>query len=316
MYVYDLKFVHRIYQHRDCSIHSHPQLPHRNGKLYNNKSGGIVRSKKAYAVRDINWTEKYRRANRVASEVAQTAPKKIGQHAGNVLETQHASIKCVFPQFQIYPVHWAFLPVAQVKIIFSMNVKNTRKLLNKFTKDSRNFDEIHLRLLGEIDDINVSYLNLSKIKCKIDEFGHAYCWWDKIDRSLDTWFKGIRCESCVKKVSKLNSSDYIMLFYVVYHEMADEDWELGQLLRNDRKLRIIQAKLSYRMTIDEIKSFLWKEWNSKAGLTLDEIFDIEDDDNDDQFELPKNEKKSAKERYLHISCLLMYVYVCLCMFMF
>jgi len=309
----------RIYQHRDCSIHSHPELPHKNGKLYNDKSGGIVRSKKAYFVRDIHWTDKYRRSNRLSSEAGQTAPKEIGQHASNLLETKHSVCKSVFPQHQIYPVHWEYIPVAQIKIIFAMNIRNTSGLLKKFVKKEDNFDEVHVRLMGDIDDIHLSYLDLSKLKHKIDEFGHAYCWWNKIDRTLQTWFRGIEYKSCIKKVSRLLSSDYTMLFYVVYHEMVNDDFELHKLLKNESKLSIIQSKLSYRMSIEEIKSILWKEWTAKAGVQLDELFPMDNDENSvaygGEFEIPKNAKKARNERYVSQS-MFMYLDVCLCFDLF
>ena len=306
-------YVYRIYQHRDCSIHSHPKLPHRNGKLYNDKSGGIVRSTKAYAVRDLQWTEKYRRASRLASEAGLTAPKDIGQHACNVVEAEHSTIINTFRHHQIYPVYWDYLSMAQVKIIFCINVKKTRTLLKKLSKNRENFNELHAVLISRIDDIHASYLSLSELKDKIDEFGHVYCWWDKLDRTQQTWLKGCSCSSCLKRVSKLSSTDYIMLFYVVYHEMADTDFEMKEIMTNNKKLKIIQRKLSYRMTLQEIKVILYKEWTSKQGLTLDEVFDdMRDEDAEAPFEMPKSAKKGQKERY--VSMLSVDAYTCMFMF--
>ena len=306
-------FVHSIYQHRDCSIHSHPKLPHRNGKLYNDKSGGIVRSKKAYAVRDIQWTGKYRRANRLASEAGQTAPKETGQHASNILEAEHSTMKSTFRHHHVYPVFWSFISTAQVKIIFSINVKRTRTLLKKFDIKPENFVDIHIKLITQIDDIHTSYLDLSKLKHKIDEFGHCYLWWDKIDRSEQTWLKGCSCSECSKRVSKLSSTDYLMLFYVVYHEMANTDPEIKLILKDKTKLKVIRQKLAYRMSIDEIKGILWKELKSKDGI-LDEMFandDDVDDEDDGSFEMPKSVKIGRKERYVYRS-----VYASVCMFMY
>ena len=294
--------LYRIYQERDESIHSHPKLKNKNGKLYNDKSGGIVRTKKAYAVRDMQWTPKYRTSCRLATDVGETAPDEIGQHAANVVEKKHSHIICTFPQHKLYPVHWGYIPVAQLKIIFALNIKNTESLFEKFNQNSDRFNNMHLEIMSSLNEIHQKYLTLRKLMEKADEFGHVYCWWPELDRTLETWFKGNSQDECVKGVSRLLSSDYTELFRVVYQEI-DFDGDIDELLPNKMKIQEIQRKIKYRMTQEEIKTILYKEWMSPQDAALNEIFsDIDDDDDDEseteakiRLEIPKNAKKAEKQ---------------------
>ena len=296
-----LYYVYRTYQHRNYSIHSHPLLPNRNGQLFNNKSGGISRTWKAYHVRDIHWTQKHMICVRETAKAGKTAPKGIGQHAANSIETKQSLSNVTFTYIPWCPVYWEFIPSTQVKMIFALFIKNTKSLFDKYKKNPENFGYQHKKLMDEIKQIHTDYRELNEIRNKLDKFGHAWLWWPKIDRSLDKWLKGVDAQDCIKRVSRLLPSDYTRLFDIVYKSKETKYGRFDNvdfILKNQKKLKFIQRQLYYRMTIAEIKSIIYKEWTASPELEFDEIFNIKHQEKESLLEIPKCAgKKSKKKRY-------------------
>ena len=299
--------IHRVYQHRGDSLHSHPLVPHKNGSLFNNKSGGISRTHNAYHVRDIHWTQKHRKCVRVTSQAGKTAPKKIGQHAGNTLETRHGWSVTTFKYSKDCPVYWPYIPPTQVKIIFALHIKNTRSLFRKYNLNPENFTAQHKNLIDEIEIIHREYLELNVLRNRLDPFGHGWLWWNKIDRTLDKWFKGCKSETCIKSVSRILSTDYTQLFLLIYNSAKTKYGKFDNvdfILKNPKLLSWIQRQMQYRMTISEIKTIIYKEWCASGDLEFEEIFGIREESEEESLEIPKRagkkEKYSKKFVYLFI----------------
>ena len=315
VYLYIFVYIYRVYQHRNVSLHSHPLVPHKNGQLFNNKSGGISRTLKSYHVRDIHWTQKHMICVRVTAKAGKTAPKNIGQHAGNTLETKHSVSNATFTFIPWCPVYWKFIPSTQVKMIFALFIKNTKSLFRKYKKNPENFSPRHKALIHEINQIHIDYRELNEMREKLDEFGHGWLWWPKIDRTLDKWLKGIKAQECIKRVSRILASDYSRLFLIVYNSKETnygrfEDVDF--ILKDKKKLKWLQRQLYYRMTITEIKTIIYKEWTASSELEFEEIFDIKpEEEKEELLEIPKSPGKKEKKKSKTFVNILFFFYISL-----
>ena len=312
-------YIYRIYQDRDDSLHSHPMVPHRSGQLFNNKSGGISRTAKSYHVRDIHWIKKHIICVRETAKAAATGPKDIGQHAGNALETKHSLANTIFKYINYIPIYWGSISQTQIKIIFALNIKNTESLFRKYEKNPGNFKQRHINLMNEINKIHEDYIELNIMREKLDDFGHGWLWWRKIDRTENKWLKGIKYDQCIKRVSKLLAPDYTLLFSIVYNSKFTKYGNFDHvdfILKNNEILKKIQRKLHYRMSITEIKTIVYKEWTASADLQFEEIFDIKDESEDELLEIPKCAgKKSKKHKYSETFVLFFYIFDHICIYL-
>ena len=268
-------------------MHAHPKVKHKNGRSYNDKCGGISRTKKAYDCRDIAWTKKHRICIRCTSELGRDLPKYLGHYGGLFVEWTHASMKLNFKHAQTVPVSLSFIPSTQVKLLFSIMRKTTIVLLNKIKKIPNKFNSKLRALINEIHSIHQDYLTLRLFTgVDVDDFGHGIVWFANIDRSLQTWLHGFNYETCIKRVSGLNSLDYSHLLWVIYNS---EETKYGQfndinfIIDNNKLLTNLQRCVNWRMTIDEIKCFIIKEWNcdyadQSSYFFNDDADQIDDDD--------------------------------------
>lgn len=310
----------RIYQTRTTSLHAHPGVKHKNGRAYNDKAGGISRTQKAYDCRDIVWTKKYRICIRVTSECGKNLPDDLGQHGGNWIEWTHSAMKLSFKQNQTQPVFWDYIPSTQVKLLFSIIHKTTIKLTNKLKKcNGRSWTNEHKRIVEEIKNLYEDYISLKIFSgVSVDDFNHAIVYFENIDRTLQTWYRGINHDTCIKHVTSLNSLDYSHLLWVIYNSAETHYGDFDDvkfILNSDKICRNLQRQVHWRMTIDEIKQFIHKEWNSDFNQDLHYFFDNADANDDKDYEIGKNNTINtyvySLERSLrkHMLLLLCFVHV-------
>ena len=287
--------IFQIYQHNKTSIHSHPLLRHSNKKLYNDKCGGINRSRKAYDLRDLPWTLKWIKCVVITSKCGEYAPKEIGQHAGNAVEFYHSLSKRNFRFLQYTQTHLPFIPTAQVKIIFSNMIKNTRKLLKKMRANPDNFDEYQKNQIAQLYKIHKQYVSLRKLKKKLDCFGHAWCRFEEIDRTEKKWLHDFDYTQCIKKISALFSEDYSHLFFIIYNSSETKFGEFDHpdfIIKNDSILTYLQTSLGYRMSKKEIVEIVVHEWFSDNIDGLDSDYYDDENNVESHLEIGKSLKNS------------------------
>lgn len=215
-------------------------------------------------------------------------------------------MKLNFKHTETVPVFWNYIPSTQVKLLFSVMRKTTITLLNKLKKIPNEFNEKYRKLLIKIQNVHEDYITLRVFSgVKIDEFNHGIVWFKNIDRSLQTWFRGFKYESCIKRVSTLNSLDYSHLLWVIYNS---EDTKYGQfddiafIVNNEKLLRNLQGAINWRMTIDEIKDFVVKEWNCSDAEELSYFFDDADEFDDNDYEIGQTTKMDTYVFVLYFFC--------------
>ena len=176
--------------------------------------------------------------------------------------------------------------------------KTTIVLLNKIKKVPEKFNSKFRALINEIHSIHQDYLTLRLFTgVDVDDFGHGIVWFDNIDRSLETWLHGFNYETCIKRVSGLDSLDYSHLLWVIYNS---EETKYGQfnffnfIIKNNKLLTNLQRCVNWRMTIDEIKRFIFKEWNCDSSDPTSYFFN--DDDAD---EIDDNDYEIGMENSIH-----------------
>ena len=246
----------RVYQHRESSIHSHPKLKHRNGGLYNDKSGGIKRKAKAYKYRDMFWLMKHATCIRMTAQAGRFNPIDIGQHAGNGVETKHSQAMQTFKYLVRAPTYWDFIPSTQLKIMFALSIKQTQTLLRKYETTPHNFKDWHIEFIKRIDAIHDDYKSLDRLDHKLDEFNHGFLHFDDIDRTLQKWFKGFEERHCIQRISPVLPGDYTLLLWIIYNHPETNYGDFAEpefLIKNSKTLKFIQRKMKYRMSIQEIK---------------------------------------------------------------
>ena len=124
-------YYNRIYQHRDESLHAHPQQLHSNGRLYNDKRGGIIVNPKANSLRNIAWTKKWQTAVFNARYFGSDIPSDLGQHGANGLETQHAGNTKYSHYMKKDQVHTPHFKSMWARQKFKCNTKRTYALKKK-----------------------------------------------------------------------------------------------------------------------------------------------------------------------------------------
>ena len=304
------------------SIHNHIHKKHANGRLYNDKCGGISRTKKSYHVRDIPWTSKWIITVHSTSAAGKYEPKNIGQHAANSVEFYHSLPIRNFNSFQYTPVHLPFIPSAQLRIIFSNHIRNTAKLLKKYNENEANFKDHHISLIRQIQKIHDDYLGLNKLEYKKDRFGHGILYFPGIDRTLQEWYKGFRQEECTKRISPLFAEDFTLLFWLIYNSEQTKYGKFDDvscLISDKRIIDYLYDALGHRMTEIEIKSFIIKEWNRTPEQEMEELIDqmytngsaAEADDHSKTHELGK---KDPQNRYV-VACVY-FISFCFVLFCF
>lgn len=281
-------------------------MPNGSGQFFNNKCGGISKRKKSYHVRDIYWLKKHVICVRSTSKCGKTAPKKIGPHGANQRELDHSTITGTYKYIPRCPVYWEFIPSTEVKMIFCLMMKNTKSLFDKFKKNRSNFTEQHVNLMNEIKQIHRDYTELKALRKGLDIFGHGWLWFDKIDRSLNEWFKDCDPNTCVSKVSKLWADDFTTLMILVYNSEQTNYGNftnINDIVSNNKTMSWLQKQLQHRMTINEIKEFLAKEWSTNAS-SFHQAFDTssEEEEEEEVLEIPSRfgsrKKKSLSEEYV------------------
>lgn len=278
------------------SIHCHPLLKHKNGRLYNNKCGGISRSKKAYDLRDLPWTRKWIRCVVSTSKCGEYSPRNIGQHAANAVEFYHSLSIRNFGYLQYSQIHLSFIPMTQVKIIFSNLIKNTRKLIKKMRENPEKFDKYQTEQIDKLLSLHRDYYNLRKLEDKLDCFHHGWCYFDSIDRTEKKWLHDFDYQTCIKRISSLFSEDYTHLFWIIYNSEQTKYGEFDDpnfIVKNNQILNYLQISLGYRMSINEIKEFVLQEWyfGDVDGLNEDNYSD--DNEVEAELEIGKKLDKSA-----------------------
>lgn len=287
--------LYRIYQHAKASIHCHPKKKHKNQRLYNDKRGGISRSKRAYDLRDLPWTQKWIKCIRVTCFCGEFAPKGIGQHGANTVEFYHSLSIRNFQYLQYSQTHLGFIPMTQVKIIFSNLIKNSRKLNKKREENPAKFNQYQSQQLDALITIHNDYVNLRSLQKKLDPFCHGWCHFEEIDRTEQKWLNNFDYLQCIKRVSSLFSEDYSHLFWIIYNSPQTKYGDFDDpdfIVKDDSILRYLQISLGYRMTISEIKEFVLQEWHfgEVDGLNEDNYSDENEVESD--LEIGKSLKAS------------------------
>ena len=214
-------------------------------------------------------------------------------------------MKLNFKHSQTVPVFLPFIPSTQVKLLFSIMRKTTLTLINKLKKIPNQFNDEFKQLINEIRNIHEDYITLRVFSgVNIDKFNHAIVWFNHIDRSLETWLKGFNHESCIKRVSTLNSLDYSHLLWVIYNSEETKYGQfedIGFIINNQQLLRNLQRTMKWRMTIDEIKEFLVKEWNCSEEDELNFFMDNADELDDNDYEIGKTNRLNMYVSFLILS---------------
>ena len=252
-------------------------MKHGDGKLYNDKSGGINRSEKAYHCRDMYWTQKHRKCIRATAAAGQLVPKQIGQHAGNGVETKHSLSTQLYKYLPRCPAYHDYIFSTQVKMICGLNMRQTQTLLKKYQETPSNFETWHIELIKEINQIHNDYKGLKVLsQNKLDQFGHGYLHWNEIDRTLQKWRKDFDENKCIKKVSPIQASDYTALLWTIYNNKVTRHGDFTDptfIINNMKTLNFLQRELGFRLTIDEIKVLIIKEW-CDGGVDIDELLNV------------------------------------------
>lgn len=277
-------YILRIYQERDDSLHSHPQQRHSSKKLINNKRGGIAKSHAAYKQRDIWWTQKHASARAQACECNELAIK----HGANNTEQAHNIFLKYSSHFQKQPVYLHMIPTWQIAITFGLNlrvIKSIRRNMKKYPRkyQEHNFDHDEF---ANCQRIIYETLGLNPIREKLDDFNHAYLYFDNIDRTQQKQFKGFNPSQCKGKKSRIKFIDHEKLIRILF-EADTSNWNQGkpfadlhQLMNDEKYINNIRKKLKYRMDANEIKRFIKRELLDSHEFDDNKTDDNKNDDDD------------------------------------
>ncbi len=260
-----------MYQEHNESRHAHPKQRHRNGKLYNNKRGGIARSAKAYKQRDIPWTRKYQTAVRAAQDWLQR-----GQHGSNLTETGHANTGHIFPYLSHRRVHIDYIPSTQLMIKNALNDRKTKYLIKDKRNNPEKYSDVATAHLAKIEAYNKDTRGIDAIRDGLDDYNHGILYYPHIDRTQEYHLQGFDETKCYSRVSKKQIDNHEKLLYTVYTSKKTfygDFSDPSQITEDLDILLYLQEETNYTLTTKEIRQIINTHW-----YDTDNEFDLDEDD--------------------------------------
>ena len=255
----------QLYQETKHSIHAHPLQKHKNGKLVNNKRGGINQSHAAYKQRNLWWTRKHVLARGQASECNPLAL----HHGSNGLENIHNIVIKYAPHFQNQPVYWHMIPAWQIMIKFGVNYRALKSLIKDYIKKSQKYENCNFDH-NELDSLLIlqrDALGINKLRDLIlDETNHGYLWFDKTERDEEKLFNGIKPSQCKGKISRIKQKDSEELLMTLLKFDCQTFDKTGELINwqnaicNEEFIQNVYKQTDARMNTDEIITFIKSEF--------------------------------------------------------
>lgn len=293
----------QLYQERSDSIHAHPKQAHPNGRVYNDKKGGISRNAATYQQRDLWWTWKHALARGQACECN---PFAI-HHGANSLENIHNIVLKFAPQFANQPVYWGMIPAWQVMIKFGLNYRAVKSLSKQIVekpvkynhesiiKNNNDNDDLKYDLTKELENlhkIQTQTLDLAPLrKYKLDpKTNHGYLFWQHTERDMKSMYKGVCPSDCKGKPSTVYQSDKESLLVAIYdmnyeyYQKTRQNIDYKQMIldKDQTQIKQLKQKIGGRMQEYEIITFIQRE-------IID--CDFQQEESDKKFDITEEEQE-------------------------